>query len=264
MSEGPGVDRRIRSSQSSRSVGAGILGASLQMARTPLRLAANPLRLAAAIVGQGVRTEHVVRSSLRRAVWTLALETLDALLAAAFSEDAVEVIYARARASGVAESVMVRLVAEEVPERIAARVLESAEFGRMLDRALESEQTQLALTRALESQAAARLLERLASSPASERLVAQTLASPLVEELVTGLLESEQLWILVDEIARSPSVTEAISHQGRGFVDEVADRARDRSRHADAWVQRIARGRHRPTANGREPERRLLGPGEAP
>jgi hypothetical protein len=36
-------------------------------------------------------------------------------------------------------------------------------------------------------------------------------------------------------------VTEAIAHQGTGFVEEVAGKARDRSRDADAWVQRAAR-----------------------
>ncbi len=229
-----------------------------------MRLAGAPVRLAAAIVGEGVRTERALRGAARRAVRARALDTLDALLAAAFAEETVAVAYARVRTSGVGERVVGRLLDDEIPERLAERVLESPEFGRMLDRALESEQTQLALARALESEAAQQLLERLAASPASERLVAQALASPLVEELVTGLLESEQLWVLVDEIARSPSVTEAISHQGRGFVDEVADKARDRSRHADAWVQRIARGRRRAAANGEEPEQRLLPRGEAP
>jgi hypothetical protein len=254
MSDVPGAGSRSRSARFSPGVGAQILSA-------PLRLVGAPLRLAAAIVGEGVRTERVLRTALARAARALALDTLDALLAAAFADETVGVAYTQVRASGVGERVLERLIADGIPERLAARVLESPEFGRMLDRALESEQTQLALARALESQAAERLLERLAASPASERLVAQALASPLVEGLVTGLLESEQLWVLVDEIARSPSVTEAISHQGRGFVDEVAERARDRSRHADAWLQRIARGRRRQGVNGREPERRILPPG---
>lgn len=84
-------------------------------------------------------------------------------------------------------------------------------------------------------------LTRALEGPELRRMLADAIASPLAEELVADLLESEQLWILVDEIARSPSVTEAISHQSRGFAEEVADKARDRSRSADAHVQRLAR-----------------------
>ncbi len=138
----PGAEDRSRPSQTPASFGVRILGA-------PLRAAGAPLRLAAAIVGEGVRTERAARAALRRATGTLALETLDALLAAAFSEQVVDVVYSRVQVSAVGERVVGRLLAEDVPELIAVRVLESAEFGRMLDRALESEQTQLALTRAL-------------------------------------------------------------------------------------------------------------------
>src|SRR5438046_907884 len=73
------------------------------------------------------------------------------------------------------------------------------------------------------------------------------LGSPVRKETGTRLLESDQLWILVDEIARSPSVTQAITSQSASFVEEVTDRVRDSSRDADAWVERAARrvGRRR-------------------
>jgi hypothetical protein len=58
---------------------------------------------------------------------------------------------------------------------------------------------------------------------------------------VARLLESEDLWLLVDEVARSPSVTEAISHQGVGFAEQMAGVVRARSRTADARVERLAR-----------------------
>jgi hypothetical protein len=74
--------------------------------------------------------------------------------------------------------------------------------------------------------------------------------SRLIDEFVDRLLESEELWVLVDEIARSPAVTDAISTQGIGFADQVAGVVRDRSRTADARVERIARRllRRRPEA----------------
>ena len=55
-----------------------------------------------------------------------------------------------------------------------------------------------------------------------------------------GLLKTDGLWRLVDEVARSPSVVEAIAHQGTGFAEQVGGRARSRSRRADAWVERVA------------------------
>jgi hypothetical protein len=47
--------------------------------------------------------------------------------------------------------------------------------------------------------------------------------------------------VLVEEIAESPAVTDAITQQGFGFADEVAGGMRARSRNADAWLERAAR-----------------------
>ena len=46
---------------------------------------------------------------------------------------------------------------------------------------------------------------------------------------------------MVDEIARSPAVTEAITQQSLGFADQVAGGVRDRSRNADEVLERVAR-----------------------
>ena len=47
--------------------------------------------------------------------------------------------------------------------------------------------------------------------------------------------------MLVEEIARSPAVTEAITQQSIGFADQVAGGVRARSRTADDWVERVVR-----------------------
>jgi hypothetical protein len=87
---------------------------------------------------------------------------------------------------------------------------------------------------------------RAIDSPATERLVTGVIESRLLDQMVSRLLESEELWLLVEEIARSPAVTEAITHQSLGFADEVADQVRERSVDADAWLERTARRlRHR-------------------
>ncbi|HSD79603.1 MAG TPA: hypothetical protein VLB47_03040, partial [Solirubrobacteraceae bacterium] len=97
------------------------------------------------------------------------------------------------------------------------------------------------VTRAVDSPGMERIVTGAVGSPGMERVVASVFESRLLDEVVARLLESEDLWRLVDEIARSPSVTEAITQQGFGFADQVAGEVRDRSRHADARVERTAR-----------------------
>jgi hypothetical protein len=108
------------------------------------------------------------------------------------------------------------------------------------------------LERALDSPRTAALVERVLDSAGMDRLVAQTLESDLLDASVARVLASEQLWTVVDAIARSPSVTEAIAHQGAGFADQVADEVGRRARRADARLERAARRllRRRPPPPG--------------
>ena len=55
------------------------------------------------------------------------------------------------------------------------------------------------------------------------------------------LLQSDDLWLVVDEVASSPAVTAAISRQSVSFAEEVAGGVRARSAGADAWLERRAR-----------------------
>jgi len=76
--------------------------------------------------------------------------------------------------------------------------------------------------------------------------------------VVARLVRTDALWLLVDEVARSPAVTEAIAQQGVGFADEVAGAVRVRSRRADALLERAARRalRRGPAAGAPTPDRR--------
>ncbi len=65
--------------------------------------------------------------------------------------------------------------------------------------------------------------------------------SKLLDEAVDQLLESDELWLLVDEVAHSPAVTDAITQQSASFADQVAGGMRARSRNADAWIEAKAR-----------------------
>jgi hypothetical protein len=108
-----------------------------------------------------------------------------------------------------------RLLSEGLLEQTTARVLEGAELERVVEAALES--------------------------PTVDRLIGTAIESRLVDQAVVRLLESDDLWLLVEEIARSPAVTAAIARQSVSFADQVADGVRARSRDADARVERGAR-----------------------
>ena len=65
--------------------------------------------------------------------------------------------------------------------------------------------------------------------------------SRLLDQVVARLLAGPELWRVVDEVARSPAVIEAMAAPGLGFADQVAGEVRDRSRTADAVVERTTR-----------------------
>ena len=108
-------------------------------------------------------------------------------------------------------------------ERVAEQFLRAGVADRLADRMLAAGSVE-------------RVAERILDGPELGQI-----ATRLVDHVVAGLLESEELWLLVDEIAQSPAVTEAIAQQGLGFADEVADEVNQRTRQADAITERVAR-----------------------
>ena len=115
-----------------------------------------------------------------------------------------------------------------VIERISEPVVESGELDKLVDRALESPTVE-------------RLANRVLESAAAERLVARVIQGPLFDEAVARLLDSEDLWLMVDVVAQSPAVTEAIGRQSIGFADQVAGAVRDRSSRADDRLEGAVR-----------------------
>jgi hypothetical protein len=110
-----------------------------------------------------------------------------------------------------------------------------------VDRVIGSTLVEQTATRVLEGPELERVIEQALESPAMERVVGRVIESRLLDEAVDRLLESEELWVLVEEIARSPAVTDAITQQSAGFADQVAGGVRARSRTADDWVERVVR-----------------------
>ena len=109
-----------------------------------------------------------------------------------------------------------------------------------LDAVLASRVAEEAVDRALASRLADHTVDRLFDQ---ERLI---------DETVTRLIESDELWVLVDSIAKSPAVTEAISRQSVGFADQVAGGVRERTRRLDMRLEgaarRVARRPPRPSS----------------
>jgi hypothetical protein len=116
------------------------------------------------------------------------------------------------------------LLASRVATEAADRIVASALVGHVLDQMLAGDG-----------------LERVLASAETASVPQRVIDSHLIDEAVDRLLESEDLWLLVDEIARSPAVTEAIGTQSIGFADQIAGVVRDRSRTADARLERLAR-----------------------
>jgi hypothetical protein len=136
---------------------------------------------------------------------------------------AVEEALTSRQAAALVERIADRLLAQGLAERFIERLLEAPELERLLGVALDSPGMERLVTRAVQS-----------------RLTEATMAR-LVDDAVVRLPQSEALWALVDEVAQSPAVMDAITSQSRGVADDVASDLRDRSRDADDWLERTAR-----------------------
>ena len=161
--------------------------------------------------------------ALGRRAEDLTLAALDAALASRLGAEVVDRVLGSELASGglarprgpPGRGCRARRRALRVIERLADGLLGDPEIERLLERALES--------------------------PATERMLVRVLESRLVDEAVRRVLEGEELWLVVDEVAQSPAVTEAIARQSVSFADQVAGQVRVRSRSADERLERAAR-----------------------
>jgi hypothetical protein len=163
---------------------------------------------------------------------------VERVLVSAFMEQAVD----RALSGPLVETVSRDVVRYSVIERAVQPLAEAGLAEEIAVRILEGPELERVVARALDS-------------AATERLVARVIESRAVDEAVARLLESDDLWLLVDQIARSPAVTEAIGQQGVSFADQVAGSVRGRSRAADDRVERVARRfLRRPRAPAAGPE----------
>ena len=130
-----------------------------------------------------------------------------------------------------------RVLASPLVEGLGKAIAQHDVVERLVRPMAESGAVEQIVVDALESPVTDRVAERVFESPAAEQLAARAIESELMDQIVARLLESDDIWLLVDTIARSPSVTEAISRQGMGLADQFAGVVRERSNRADDRIE---------------------------
>ena len=151
--------------------------------------------------------------------------------------------------------VMPLRVASDVATRATLAGLDAVLASRVATEAVDRIIASALVGHAVDQLLAGDGLERVLASADTAGVPQRVIDSHLIDEAVDRLLQSEDLWLLVDEIARSPAVTEAIGTQSIGFADQVAGVVRNRSRTADARLENIARRVLRRQAAAVEPQR---------
>jgi hypothetical protein len=144
-------------------------------------------------------------------------------------------------------------VVRDVAARASLAGLDAVLSSRAATEAVDRIVASALVERAVDQLLAGDALERVLASAETAEVPERVIGSHLVDEAVERLLDSEDLWLLVDEIARSPAVTEAIGSQSIGFAGQIAGVVRDRSRSADDRVERIGRRVLRRKAAAPEP-----------
>jgi hypothetical protein len=189
------------------------------------------------LLSQGLRPARAAADAAGR----VGLAGLDAVLGWHYTDEAVK----RILSSPVADRAVGHALSGPLVDSVARDIARYAVLERLVDELLAD---------GISDQIADRLLE----GPELEGAAARVIDSRLLDTIVERLLESEELWRLVDEIAHSPPVTDAIGQQSIGFADQVAGQMRVQSQRADAGVERVARRllRRKPPTSGEGGEAR--------
>ena len=184
-------------------------------------------------------TRHVERGARRRVgevIGEVTLAVVDASLSSPYADEVVERVLNSALAervvgralegellAGIPKLVAEHLLAEGLVEQVTLRVLEGPELERVVEVALQSPGAERVMLRVLESG------------------IVEQATMRVIDDTTERLRRSPGVWTLVEEIAASPAVTDAITRQGVGFADQVTEEIRERSSHADERLERAAR-----------------------
>jgi hypothetical protein len=130
------------------------------------------------------------------------------------------------------DRLVLAMVEARVVERATSELIAADVPGHLVGQVLEAEVLDEVVARLLADEALARTVERL---------LTRWFEGPLYDDVIDRVLASQELWRLVDEIAHSPEVMEAITAGSASLAGEVADQVRRRTIVADDVAERITR-----------------------
>jgi hypothetical protein len=214
----------------------------------PLGLRARAARIGRRAAAEAVDTAGRGGVALvdRVLAWQRTQEALDLALQSSAAERAV-----RTLAEGRLPDLAIRtLIREGIASRVAEELIAGGVARQVTDRLLTGPELDEIVCAVVDDPRTGALVAHVLETDGTERIVAQLLESRVVDAAVTRALAGEELWRVVEAVAGSEAVTEAITRQGVGFADQVADDIGERSRRADARLERAAnrllRRRERP------------------
>ena len=134
-----------------------------------------------------------------------------------------------------------RVVASPAMTSAVDAVVGSQAVQETLERVVSGPAVASALRTVLSPETVDMIADEVAESQMVQKITVAAIEAGEIAPIIDALLEREELWILVQTIAESPAVIDAIRQQGFGFADQVGDEVRGRSRTADEILARTAR-----------------------
>ena len=188
--------------------------AALAAAAAAFSLARIPLRVAAHLPGVSTmaREGAAVRGRLR--------SRLEGLVEDALGAPEVTRVIDRAFAGRLPDAIVTSLLEQRVPERIAAEIADSVDLDVAITTALDHETTQ-------------QIVQTVLLSPGFDRLLVQA---------TDRALNGPEMQRVIEHVAASPEVREALTRQSATLADEMVTGVRTRAEVLDDAVERTVRG----------------------
>jgi hypothetical protein len=188
--------------------------AALGLASIALGTARIPLRVAQRLPGMN----HLAREGAAARMRTRS--RLEGLFDDALTAPEVERAVDRLIAGPLPDAVVRSLLEHQVVERLAAELASEIDVDLAVSAALEHETTQ-------------RLVAAIVSSPGLDQLLVHA---------TDRVLRGPELQRVVDHVARSPEVRDALTQQSTTLATELADGLRTRAESLDEAAERTVRG----------------------
>lgn len=191
-----------------------LVDAGLAVASVAVGLARIPAGFAARLPGMRTLADEgaAVRSRLR--------SRLEGLLDDALAAPEIERVLDRVVAGRLPDAVVCSLLEHHVPERIGAELAAEVDLEEAVAAALEHETTQ-------------RLVQAVLVSPGFDRLLVQA---------TDRALRGTEMQRLVEHVAASPEVREALQQQSATLAQEMVTGVRARAEDLDEVAERTVRG----------------------